>query len=188
MKAIELFDKGVRGILIFLTSFGIAAGVLLAFINVVARFVFHEGIDWAFELTNYLFIWSAFFGAAYLFRIGGHIRVTLILDLLPDKLAKFDVVLVDLIVLAYLVAVGYYGYLFIFDPELGVYASGEVSVDLGIPMWIPYLVVPLSALFASIAVIFKLKDDLSTDAAEIRGKSESEMIIEEVRENMGEIK
>ena len=188
MKALELLDKTVRGILIFLTSFGIAGGILLAFINVVARFVFHEGIDWAFELTNYLFIWSAFFGAAYLFRIGGNIRVTLILDLLPDKLAKLDVLLVDLIIIAYLAAVGYFGYLFIFDPELGVYSSGEVSVDLGIPMWIPYLVVPLSSIFGIIMVIVRLKEDISTPAENIRGKSESEMIIEEVRENMGESK
>ncbi|WP_456488236.1 TRAP transporter small permease [Caminibacter pacificus] len=188
MKLIDLFDKIVRGILIFLTSFGIAGGILLAFINVVARFVFHEGIDWAFELTNYLFIWSAFFGAAYLFRIGGHIKVTLILDLLPDKLAKLDVLLVDLIIIAYLATVGYFGYLFIFDPDLGVYSSGEVSVDLGIPMWIPYIVIPLSSLFGILMVIFKMKEDITTPAEEIRGKSESEMIIEEVRENMGEVK
>ncbi len=188
MKVIDFIDKVVRGILIFLTSFGIAGGILLAFINVVARFVFHEGIDWAFELTNYLFIWSAFFGAAYLFRIGGHIRVTIILDLLPDKLAKLDVLLVDLIIIAYLVVIGYYGYLFIFDPELGVYSSGEISVDLGVPMWIPYLVVPLSAAFGIVMMLIRLKEDITTDAKEIRGKSESEMIIEEVRENMGEVK
>jgi len=188
MKIIDFIDKVIRGILIFLTSFGIAGGILLAFINVVARFIFHEGIDWAFELTNYLFIWSAFFGAAYLFRIGGHIRVTLILDLLPDKLAKLDVLLVDLIVIAYLAIVGYFSYLFIFDPELGVYSSGEVSVDLGVPMWIPYLVVPLSSIFGIIMVIFKLRDDVLTSSKDIRGKSESEMIIEEVRENMGEVK
>jgi len=188
MKVIDFIDKVIRGILIFFTSFGIAGGILLAFINVVARFVFHEGIDWAFELTNYLFIWSAFFGAAYLFRIGGHIKVTLILDLLPDKLAKLDVILVDLIIIAYLAVVGYYGYLFIFDPELGVYASGEISVDLNIPMWIPYLVVPLSAFFGLIMMIIRLKEDISTPAEKIRGKTESELIIEEVRENMGEVK
>jgi len=78
-------DLAIRGILIFLTSFFIFAGVVLAFINVVARFVFNEGIDWAFELTSYLFIYSAFFAAAYLFRVSGNIKVDFLVDNLPKS-------------------------------------------------------------------------------------------------------
>ncbi|HHD74488.1 MAG TPA: TRAP transporter small permease, partial [Nitratifractor sp.] len=34
-----------------LTAFGIAAGVLLAFVNVVARYLFESSLTWAGELT-----------------------------------------------------------------------------------------------------------------------------------------
>jgi len=44
----KYLDLTIRSILIFLTSFFIFAGVVLAFINVIVRFVFNEGIDWAF--------------------------------------------------------------------------------------------------------------------------------------------
>ena len=184
----RILEKAILYITIFLTSFLIAAGVVLAFVNVVARFVFHEGIDWAFELTSYLFIWSAMFGAAYLFRVGGHIKVTLLVDLLPPKLSKSVIILADIITLVYLILVAYYGYLFIFDPDYGVYASGEVSVDLNIPMWYVYTVIPISMIMAAILTVYKIIEDIKTPANEIASKSESEMIIEEVKENLGEIK
>jgi C4-dicarboxylate transporter DctQ subunit len=184
----KILEKAILYITVFLTSFLIAAGVILAFINVVARFVFHEGIDWAFELTSYLFIWSAMFGAAYLFRTGGHIKVTLLVDLLPPALSKFIIILADIVTLVYLVLIAYYGYLFIFDPDYGVYASGEVSVDLNIPMWYVYTVIPISMIIAAIFTLFKIIEDIKTPAEKIASKSESEMIIEEVKENLGEVK
>jgi len=188
MKVLTYLDRSIGLINEFIASFGIAAGVLLAFINVVARFVFHEGIDWAFELTNYLFIWSAFFGASYCFRQECHIRVTLLLDLLPSKLAKLTSVVANLITLGYLLAVAYYGYLFIFDPDFGLKASGEISVDLNIPMWIPYLALPIAFLTAVVRVVQKTLELIKTPADEVVTKTEHEMIIEEMELNMKEVK
>jgi len=188
MKVLDLFDRIIGLINEFIASFGIAAGVLLAFVNVIARFVFHEGIDWAFELTNYLFIWSAFFGASYCFRKECHIRVTILLDLLPSKLAKFSSLLAHLITLAYLLAVAYYGYLFIFDPDFGLKASGEISVDLNIPMWIPYLVLPIAFLTASYRIMQKTIELIKTPADQVVTKTEHEMIIEEMELQMKEVK
>ena len=188
MKILDLLDKIIGLINEFIASFGIAAGVLLAFINVVARFIFHEGIDWAFELTNYLFIWSAFFGASYCFRKECHIRVTILLDILPPKLAKLSSLLAHLITLAYLLAVAYYGYLFIFDPDFGLKASGEISVDLNVPMWIPYLALPLAFLTAAYRITQKTIDLIKTPAEKISTKTEHEMIIEEMELQMKEVK
>ncbi|AZV47181.1 TRAP transporter small permease [Nautilia sp. PV-1] len=188
MKFLDVIDRIIGLINEFIASFGIAAGVLLAFINVVARFAFHEGIDWAFELTNYLFIWSAFFGASYCFRKECHIRVTILLDILPPKLAKLSSLLAHLITLGYLLAVAYYGYLFIFDPDFGLKASGEISVDLNIPMWIPYLVIPIAFLTAAYRVFDKTIELIKTPADQVVTKTEHEMIIEEMELQMKEVK
>ena len=184
MKLLEIIDKIICLINEFIASFGIAAGVLLAFINVIARFVFHEGIDWAFELTNYLFIWSAFFGASYCFRKECHIRVTLLLDLIPAKLAKLTSLMAHLVTMAYLLAVAYFGYLFIFDPDFGLKASGEISVDLNIPMWIPYIVLPIAFLTAAYRVFDKTIDLIKTPADQVVTKTEHEMILEEMELQM----
>jgi len=172
----KLIDRFFEGILIFLTSFTIAAGVLLAFINVAVRFLFNESIEWAFELTSYLFIYSAFFASAYLFRKGAHIKVILLLNILPKTLQKFLIILVDIINIGYLSTIAYFSYIFIFDPDLGLKSSGEISVDLGIEMWIIYLILPISAVFGLIMVIFKLKDDV------LKPVDEEKEIIEELTE------
>jgi len=174
----KLIDKTIQGILIFLTSFTIFAGVLLAFINVAVRFLLNESIEWAFELTSYLFIYSALFAAAYLFRKNAHIKVTLLLDKFPNIIAKIVIILVDLVNLLYLGIIAYFSYVFIFDPDLGVKASGEVSVDLGIQMWIVYLVLPISAVLGIFIVLFRLKDDLLTPSNILKSKEEKEMIKE----------
>jgi C4-dicarboxylate transporter DctQ subunit len=184
MKLLNVIDKIIGLINEFIASFGIAAGVLLAFINVIARFVFHEGIDWAFELTNYLFIWSAFFGASYCFRKECHIRVTLLLDLIPAKLAKLTSLMAHFITTAYLLAVAYFGYLFIFDPDFGLKASGEISVDLNIPMWIPYIVLPIAFLTSAYRVFDKTIDLIKTPADQVVTKTEHEMILEEMELQM----
>jgi C4-dicarboxylate transporter DctQ subunit len=188
MKILSFLDKLVGFINEFIAAFGIIGGVTLAFINVVARYVFHIGIDWAFELTNYLFIWSAFFGAAYCFRKECHIRVTLLLDIVNDKFAKFLSLIATFLTFLYLLAVAYYGYLFIFDPDIGLKASGEVSINLNIPMWIPYIVIPIAFVGAAFRVSQKLVQTFKTPAHEIVNKTESDMIIEETQENLGEVK
>jgi len=154
MRLLVAIDKAIDLINEFIASFGIAFGVFLAFFNVVARFVFNEGIDWAFELTNYLFIWSALFGASYCFKKDCHIKVTILVDLLPTKVRNFFNLMANIVTLLYLLAVAYFGYIFIFDPDFGLKASEEISVDLNVPMWIPYLALPISFLISSY-VVFK---------------------------------
>ena len=185
----KYIKKLTEGILVFLSSFTIVAGVLLAFINVAVRFLLNQSIEWAFELTNYLFIYSAFFGAAYLFSRGANIKVTILLDIMPSFLSKIMVIFVDLLNIVYLGIVIYFSYVFIFDPDLGVKASGEVSVDLGVKMWIVYLILPISAVLAIIAVLFKFKDDLFTPSSELVKKEEADMIKEGFEEmSVGDIK
>ncbi len=178
----RIVQKITEGILVFLTSFTIAAGVLLAFVNVAVRFLFNTSIEWAFELTTYIFIYSSFFAAAYLFRKGANIKITLLLDLMPPAFSKITIILVDLINIIYLAIIAYFSYLFIFDPNYGVKASGEVSVDVGVQMWIVYLVLPISAVFGIMMVIFKLRDDLFVKSEELVQKEERGIINEELEE------
>jgi len=144
--------KILTSLLYFLSSFFIFAGVALAFINVVARFVFNKGLEWAFELTSYFFIYSVFFATAYLFKKSEHIRVTLLLE----KFSFLDKV-ADIISIIYLSIIAYFSYLYIFDPELGLKASKEISIDLNVPMWVIYLVLPISMVLSIIMTIDHLK-------------------------------
>ena len=159
-----------------IAAFGIAAGVALAFYNVVARYVFNSSLTWASELTIYLFLWSTFFGAAYCFKQDAHISISVLLDKVSPPVAKALMLLSHIITLVFLVAVSYYGYQYL---QL-VIELEEMSIDLEIPMWIPYLVIPISFAFAAYRVSEKIVAILKTPAADVRQKSEAEMIIAEM--------
>lgn len=155
-----------------IAAFGITAGVAIAFINVVARYVFDASFTWASELTVYLFLWSAFFAAAYCFKKDAHIAVTILLDIMPTKLAKVMMIVSHMITIVFLLAVSYYGYEYL----LLVIDLDERSIDLwDIPMWIVYLVVPISFLFAGYRVIEKLVEIIKTPHDQVVKVSEHEM-------------
>ncbi len=172
----KILDKAIGFINQSIATFGITAGVALAFGNVVARFVFDASLTWAAELTVFLFLWSAFFGAAYCFKKDAHIAVTIILDLLPSRLAKLSLIVSHLITICFLLAVSYYGYEYI---EL-VIELEERSIDLDIPMWIPYLVIPISFALAAFRVSEKLYQIIITPHDKVVQESEAEMYINEM--------
>ena len=180
MKALRLAFRYLGMVIGFINqsiaAIGIAGGVALAFYNVVARYVFGTSLTWAGELTMYLFLWSAFFGAAYCFKEDAHISVTVLLDRVPPKVAKAFMLLSHTVTLIFLLAVSWYGYEYL---QL-VIELDERSIDLDIPMWIPYLVIPVSFAFAGYRVAEKIIDIIKTPAQEVVLKSEAQMIVNEM--------
>jgi C4-dicarboxylate transporter DctQ subunit len=159
-----------------IAALGISAGVALAFANVVARYVFDSSLTWASELTIFLFLWSTFFGAAYCFKEDAHISISVLLDKVSVGTAKALMLLSHTISFVFLAAVSFYGYQYL---QL-VIELEEMSIDLEIPMWIPYLVIPIAFAFAAYRVAEKIIYIIKTPAEEVRIKSEAEMIIAEM--------
>jgi C4-dicarboxylate transporter DctQ subunit len=158
-----------------IAAFGIAAGVALAFVNVVGRYIFHSSFTWAGELTIYLFLWSTFFGAVYCFKKDAHIAVDVLLAKATPKIARFLTMISLLIAFVYVSAIAYYGYGYV-----QLYRDlDEISIDLNIPMWIPYVVIPISFAFSAIVLIYKFIETLKTPADSFKIKSEAEELLEE---------
>ena len=181
-KFFEIIDLIVGTINQTMAVFGLSVGVLLAFINVILRYVFDMSLTWAAELTNYLFIWSALFGAAYGFKQGAHISVTLFIEKFPPQITKFFLVFANFISIAYLGLMSYLGYTLI----LLLKDFGEDSVDLGIPMWVPHLVLPIAFGLAAYRCAEKLVVIFNTDSKDIKLFSEHEAVIHEVTSHKGE--
>ncbi len=154
---------------------GITTGVALAFINVVARYAFNYSLPWASELTVYLFLWGMFFGAAYCFKIDGHISIGLLVENVSKRWAKALMLITRTVTFAYLSVVSFYGYQYL----LFVIELEEMSIDLEIPMWIPYLVIPVSFAFGAYRVGEHIIKLITTPSDEIVIKTETEELMEE---------
>lgn len=153
---------------------GITGGVAIAFTNVVARYVFDASLVWATELTIFLFLWSAFFAAAYCFKKDAHIAVTIVLDVVPSHIAKPMLLISHTVTIIFLMAVAYFGYEYL----LLVDEIDERSIDLwDMPMWIVYLVIPVSFAFASYRVGEKIVQIIKTPHNEVVAESEAEQVL-----------
>ena len=176
-KFFDTIDLIVGTINQTLAVVGLSLGVILAFINVILRYAFDMSLTWAAELTNYLFIWAALFGAAYGFKQGAHISVSLIIERFSPKVTKGFLIFANLVSIGYLGLISYFGYELI----LLLQDFGEMSVDLGIPIWIPHLVLPISFALAAYRCAEKLVEIYYTDADDIKLYNEHEAVIHEIK-------
>ena len=176
-KIFEIIDIIVGTINQTMAVLGLSLGVLLAFINVILRYGFDMSLTWAGELTNYFFIWSALFGAAYGFKRGAHISVSLLIGKFSLAYQKFFLIFANIISILYLGLISYFGYQLV----AMLVDFGEMSVDLNIPLWIPHLVLPISFALAAYRCAEKLVEIYQTDSKDIKLYNEHEAVINEIK-------
>jgi C4-dicarboxylate transporter DctM subunit len=107
----------------------------------IFRWLASLDLSWAQELTIYMFIWMAKFGAAYGVRTGIHVGVDVLVMRMEPARAK-KVILFGLLAGALFTAtIANFGAHFTWS----VWQSGTRSNDLEAPMWIVYLAIPLGS-------------------------------------------
>lgn len=171
-KFFSILDIGVATINRNLAVAGMLVGVTIAFVNVVLRYGFNASLTWAGELTNYAFMWGALFGAAYGFKRGIHIQVTVLLEKLPAPIAKAFMIFSYTLTFIYLSVMSYLGYKLI----LILIELNDISVELNIPTWIPTLILPLSFAGAAYRAGEKIYEVAKEDADKVLVNTELEII------------
>ncbi len=107
----------------------------------VQDFLIKINTSWAQELTIYMFVWMAKFGAAYGVRTGIHVGVDVLINQLnPARRTQF-IIFGLLAGAAFTGIVGTLGASFVW--EIG--HTDQTSADMEIPMWWVYLAIPLGS-------------------------------------------
>ena len=125
---------------ILIASF-MAAATLVTFVAVVMRYTTGSGISWAQELTIYLFIWMAKFGAAYGVRTGIHIGVDFLVNWVRPSIRRKMVMTALALGMIFTGASAFFGVRWV----IFIFGTGQESPDLEMPMWIIYLAIPLGS-------------------------------------------
>lgn len=131
-----------------LIAFLMAAMTLLAFSQVVARYVFNYSFVWALELTGVMFAWLIFIGMSYGVRVGAHIGVDAVVRLLGKGAARAVGSIAAVLCIAYALIVTFGGYLYVRK----MYDVGILMQDIPIQSWIPRMILPIG--FALLAFRF----------------------------------
>ncbi|WP_160162699.1 TRAP transporter small permease [Magnetococcus marinus] len=120
-------------------TIGLAGATLMMFANVVARYVFDSGLTWALEAVQYTVAWVVLIGAAHLAKAGGHLGIDIMVEKFSPQWQRRLVLFALGSCLLFVGVVFYYSVIYTVE----IRAFGDLSEDLRIPQWIPYLSIPL---------------------------------------------
>lgn len=143
-RIIDQFEK-------YTITIAFAVATLLLFSNVVLRYAFNTGMSWVLEAVQYLFAWVVLIGAAHGVKMGIHLGIDLVIEKLSPALRKKVVLFAVLCCLAFVAIVDYQSVRYIYK----IYQWGDLTEDLQIPQWIPYLALPvgLSLMFYHFLIV-----------------------------------
>ena len=149
-KAWSFVEEGLAA-LFFLS------GIALIFYGVVMRYIFNDPQAWVEELSRYTIIWGTFFGFGMALKHNQHIQVDILYDRLSQSGRRVIDLAANLLSIIFCLFYLYFGYILVRDK----FVSGMISLDIGIPMWLVYLILPLSGLLLLARFVERLARVLS---------------------------
>jgi TRAP-type C4-dicarboxylate transport system permease small subunit len=136
-------------------------------------------LTWAQELTIYMFVWMAKFGAAYGVRTGIHVGVDVALNQLGER-SRYRVVTFGLLCGAlFTFIVGSLGARFVWH----IAQTDQTSPDMELPMWLIYIAIPIGSYlmcfrFLQVAWTFSRTGELPHhDESKVEGIADEEPML-----------
>ena len=175
-KWLELFEEGAAGLLFM-------AGVFVSLYGVFMRYVLGAPTAWTTEIFEFLMVWSIFIGFGMALKDNRHIQVELLFDKLPFGLKKVMACVSNLI------GAFFSFYLAYSSLELIALSKEQatVTIDVGIPLWVTYLILPIGMGLLGCYFLFKAFRSAKGDSREFIGELDhiNKDIEEQASENKG---
>jgi len=130
----------------------LALSVAINFANIIGRYFFSYSLSWAEEAMLFLMIGCVFLGASESAWLNRHIRMDVVVSLLPPRARKAFDIMADLVTIATCVAVA----LFAWPVMTMLYELDQRSESANIPLVIPQSVVPIGLLLMALLIAVRL--------------------------------
>jgi TRAP-type C4-dicarboxylate transport system permease small subunit len=120
----------------------LAVMILVVFADFALRETLNKGLVWAKELAVYLLVWVGFIGASLAVHKRRHLVVEAGEKLFPPGLRKWTSLLACATTTALCLLLAWLGLRFVLETK----QVGEVSLGMGMPLWIVQIVIPAAFL------------------------------------------
>jgi TRAP-type C4-dicarboxylate transport system permease small subunit len=142
-------DRVVRVLL------AVGMGIILSAIifHVIGRYFFSMTYMGTMELVRYTMIWVSILGAATAFICKEHVVIEMLSNKFPERIWFWCRIVADLLLCGFFVAMIYGGQL------LAIRNFAQTSLGLQIPMFYPYLAIPVGG---CLMLLYTLSDLLNT--------------------------
>ncbi len=141
-----------------MTALRIAAGLMLVasvginFANIIGRYFLSVSLSWAEEAMLFLMIGCVFLAAGPVGWMGRHIRMDVVISLLPPKARVAFEIFSDLITIATCIALAIFAW-----PVMTMLTElDQRSASANIPMVIPQAAVPIGLLLTAVLIAVRL--------------------------------
>ena len=104
--------------------------------EVIGRYVFQKMSMWSGEVSTYSLVWASMLGGAVGLKKGYMIRMTTVLESVPEKVVKF------LKFLSYICSLIFFGAMFGYGLFQTLYNVKQTSPAIGLVMSYPYAALP----------------------------------------------
>lgn len=135
----------------------IAAGsilvlMLLAVVQILGRMFFNSPVPGFIDITEQAMAVFAFAGVAYCQRVGGHIRMEILVGKLKGR-ALWLAELIGVILILFTVVILIWGSWFHFDRA---WTNGDSTMDISLPTWPSKLVVPVALSLLALRLLLQI--------------------------------
>src|SRR5450759_4189072 len=142
VRALLAIIRGLAGVLLI-------CSVALNFGNIVARYFLHSSISWAEEVLLFLMVGCVFLGSGIVTWSGRHIRMDIIVRVMPEKVRAALDLFSELVFLVTAIAL----LVFAWPVILQLVAFDQRSLAANMPLAIPQAMIPIGLLFMAFLVI-----------------------------------
>jgi len=133
-KLSDILDKVMEIVIVLM----LAVMVVVTGAQIVCR-VFFTSLSWSEEATRYLLIWSTLLGAGCVYKHSGHISITVLQDLLPEKAKDVMQIVIHVLCMVLFVLIAFYGIKY-FGKQ-----GRQLSPTMRLPMRYVYTCIPIGA-------------------------------------------
>lgn len=126
--------------------------VLLATVNVLGRWLFSSPISGYIDWVEQAMAFIAFFGVAYTQRMGGHIRMDILVGRFRRRMLWITELVTTTLMFLVTTVLIYGSYLHFWR----AYSIGDSSLDINLPTWPAKLVVPLALTVLALRLLLQI--------------------------------
>lgn len=144
--------QALMAVLRVLSALLLVGSVAINFVNIIGRYFFAVSLPWAEEAMLFLMVGCVFLGAGVVGWERRHIRMDVVVSLLPAKARRGLAVFADLVVIATSLALAVFAW-----PVVTMLAAFDERSDAAnIPLVIPQSMLPLGFVLMAMLVAIRL--------------------------------
>lgn len=137
-RGFEIFSESLDRAVLFTVVVLSIPLVLIVLYAVFMRYVLNAAPTWSEEIARYLMVWMSLLATSAAMRRGQHIGLTFVVEKAGPRLRKV------LNMVAYLLVLLFFTVLLVKGIDMTFFVAKQHSPSVNIPMWIPYLSVPVA--------------------------------------------